>query len=200
MGMWSNEVRWHVCACAYVCLHAREHLKHLCVLCLLCLCSPDGMLVKRIYLTFPVNSSMWLYLCVLLYVYKGLCIHVTNTVCFFFVFIYFYFGDTWVGGSNYLWVYLRKCRDECVFVQGSCKYQCVYLCVNILVHEFVTNCLCMFYECVIVWVSVFLCSLALIQTTTYWNFYSLHLLATCKLSLQLQLQMVLFYIFHIPGF
>lgn len=139
-------------------------------------------------------------LCVLVYLYKSLCIHVYKYS--FFVFIYFYHGDVWIGGSNYLWVYLRKYRDECMWKEALSTS--VYICVwtywfGVAVYEFVTNCLCMFYECVIVWVSVFLCSLALIQTTTSWNFYSLHLLARCKLSLQLQLQMVLFYIFHIHG-
>lgn len=119
-----------------------------------------------------------------------------------------------VSESMNLVIYECACETPRMSVSLCMKARalCVYLCVNLFVLcycicGFVAVYVCMFYEsffytdcmgvCLFVWNSGN--SLALTQTTKSWNFYSPHLLARCKLYLQLQLWMVLFHIFKIPG-
>ena len=147
-----------------------------------------------------------------LFVYKGLCIDVSKQSFWYFSIIcihlflpWRYLGWwTWLIISVFVKIYGWMCH--CVWEH---KHQCIYLCVNKFALYYcicacVAVCVCVLWvwDCMAVCVSVGSSgnNLALNQTTKSWNFYSPHLLARCKLYLQLQLWLILFYIFNSPGF
>lgn len=219
---WPCRVPRRMCVCAFAHVCAWEHLLHVCVsVPCVCVCSLDGMGAWGVF-----ASCLWFIhttvpLCVCgggLHVYKGLCIDVFKW-SFLYVSIGMYLCIfPWWCLSRWVWLFMSVFVKlygwvcHCAWKHEPCVYICVWIYLYCVIVYVDCRCLCVYVlwvffffssntDCMGVCISVWNSgnSLALNQTTKSWNFYGPHLLARCKLYLQLPWWLVLFHIFNIPG-